>query len=1029
MDDDSSIANESINQEPMVVEVEIHDVRGLDQEYDPSSLEEGDDQWYYEASMQLVSSLTGDPIRDCGVQWVRLRRGRRMSFMTPRFTPDRFVFGGVLASSLLAVRFDVFRKRPATAAGDKAACRLIGVAEVTPWIIFDDKIEDATARYCRWVRLVENTARLPGKQRSVDKGTQGLFGGRRQRAGARRAAGSSLSIAAQPSPAARTSHTKRQRSELRVAVTSKIGTGDALADAIAVAEAKSQWFLQPKPAVDPLNVVRIVVIRSSEVLSSNAVVAARLSANIEEVDDPSMFFAEGVGGSATSAPLVAITRPSPYGVWMETLELAVPPKLAHLHRDAFFVDIAIMHRVMTAGRSNGELLLRRAVIPMANVLSDDPCWIDFKPNVSLKLALRWDYDEVYDKRESRPFFDMERFELKPEPEVVVGPGKKKKSKAERKETCNNARIVLARARIPPPTINVAEGRRPSADRSPSRDLVVPGAKFCARVNLSLGGLNGLAPAPQMSTVVTVGADGVIVWNECFEFVFPQESSRGQQTEVRIDLVPLDEPVVGEERPSGLAAILTDIPRNEVSRKWYDVFETAADGTVTDKSAGIQIQVVATRLYDATLNQEDMRSIVTEALSFAFPEVDLRSIERVYDSTKDVADACVALSSLTASTERDSDIESAAFVASCSATDLQWAIQPIAEEKDQDDSDEASNGSPELPPGGDDPHQPLLPAYDPERAREVEARRRAASGGPTAVMLTQGEAVKMIKDTNITDFDVAIVSGSPATAITGEQTNLDSPSTERRTLVLYGGERSKSRPRGRRTTVRVASTLEDTTAKIRSVSLIKMEVSVDRTPRDFVTLREGLVAKLGPRSGEIPALPKWIRMALRLKVRTQRISIASGVTTASVAAAIAIATGVVAPVLILPGAVGVGLAVCSTSAQATKSVLKRELARELSKSTTWLTDVAQALANANAPPDRLRDATLFFKQFVSHSGTCTMSSGLRRQGGGGGGLDEVREEMKDEYDLNSVSQSVDDMTLSSNPSSYGLVAQAPMGPLV
>lgn len=1013
MDDDSSLANESASVEPLVIEVEVHDARGLDQDSELMADDlEQEHSFYYEASMQLVSSLTGEPIYECGVQWVRLWEGRRMSFMTRRVSPDKFVFGGVTATSLLAVRFDVFKK--ISSGRQPRTSRLIGVAEVTPWIIVKDDME-VDSRYCRWVRLVEDTTHLPGK-RSIEKSTQGLFGARRRRTGGT----SSLAAAARSRTATRT---KRQRSELRISVTSRIGTGDALADAVATADAKMRWFLQPKPAVDPLNVVRVAVIRSSEVLSANAVVAARLSANIEEVDDPSVFF--------TSAGLnssLAVTRPSSYGVWMQILELVVPSNLAHLHRDAFFVDIAIMHRVATGnGKHDGELLLRRAVVPMANVLSDDPCWIDFKPNVSLKLALRWDYDETVDPRESRPFFDCERFELKPPVPEVVGLKKKKKQRE-----CNAVRVVLARARNPPPSI-----LPPDQDGKvqTGRPLLTVGSRFYARVQLLLGGLNGLAPAPQYSTVATVGSDGTLAWNECFEFLFPQDSSVGQPS-VRIDVVPLDEVFAGEEHVPGLA-VTFEVPRNDVSRTWYDVLETDAEGSLTKVRGGAQILALGSRFYDSTLNQEDMRSIVTEALSFAFPEVDLSSIERVYDSTKDVADACVALSSLTASTDHDSDIESTTFVTSCNATDLAWAIQPITEEKEQDleedyqDADEASRMA-AMGPSLDD--RELSSAHLSSRVESRKqadwARQRRLIKSATAIMLTKGEAVKLIKDHPIGAVKIGIQNGDApcAYAVDDGESSLSSSDSssirERRTLWLTPDERKNRahKYRGRRTSVRVSSTLEDTSETIRSVSVIRIDVSVDRTPRDFVTLRNGLVAKLGQGESAIPALPKWIRKALRLKLKTQRVSVGTGVTAAAIAATVAIMTGVFPPMLIGPVSVGIGCVVYSPTARLSKSIALREIQKEIAHS-TWLPEVADALArNNSAGADRINDAVLFFKQFMAHGAMCTMHQPPRRKNGSLGTLSNyqhdavplLHEETKDD----SCTHGVDNLSLSSTASWSG-----------
>mmetsp|Transcript_24149 Transcript_24149/g.75523 ORF Transcript_24149/g.75523 Transcript_24149/m.75523 type:complete len:1043 (-) Transcript_24149:259-3387(-) len=1024
--DDDSIANESGPVEPMVVEVEILDARGLDQDCDLNRLEDKDTHFYYEASMQLVSSLTGEPIHECGVQWVKLRHGRRMTFMTPRHAADRFVFGGVTSSSLLAVRFDVFKKLVSTSPGTKqgSACRLIGVAEVTPWIVVDEKVEDES-RYCRWVRLVEDTTLLGGKR--PIKGTQGLFGGRQRRAASKRPGTSSLSVAARASA---TPQTKRQRSELRVSVTSKVGTGDALADAIAVADNRPQWFLQPKPAVDPPNVVRIAVIRSSDVLSATAVVRARLSANIEEVDDPSLFFANE---NSPVASMVAVTRPSPFGVWMETLELKVPPKLAHLHRDAFYVDVAIMHRVMGSGGKSDELLLRRAVIPMANVSSDEACWIDFKPNVSLKLALRWDYNEVLDFRESRPFFDAERFELKPSGQDLVGSGRKK-DKKEKKKSCNAVRVVLARGRHPPPSIATT-----ITNYAPKHALIVPGMRFAARVSLSLGGLKGLAPAPQLSRVATVRPDLTILWNECFEFVFPQESTTGQ-TSIRIDLIPLDEHLADEDQP-GLAVVF-EAPRNEVSRAWYDVMETDADGELTETPAGAQLQALGMRFYDSTLNQEDMRAIVTEALSFAFPEVDLRSIERVYDSTKDVADACVALSSLTASTERDSDIDSAMFVASCNATDLAWAIQPIKEEKEDDECTDvirpsagptAAAAASALTPINED-RGSMRDSLNENRQKHLNWERQNRMKSATALMLTKGETIKLIKQHPVGALNIGILNGGDrerAESSDGESSvssNSElSPIEERRTLILNpdGPDAKQKRFRGRKTTVRVAATLTDTSERIRSMS-IKIDVAVDRTPRDFVTLRSGLVAKLGQGEDAVPQLPKWIRKALRIKLKTQRVSIATGVGAASGAAAAALVTGV-APVLILPGAVGIGLAVCSGSAHVTESMLKREIQKDIAQS-TWLASVAHALAsNTTASNNRLSDAVMFFKQFMAHGAICTMHKPPRRKLESLGRAEDLeaqdemaygemkQEETKEDIDEASITHGVDDFSMSSGPS--------------
>lgn len=990
MDDDaSSVGGATGPVEPIVVEVEVVDARGLDLQ---DAVEESEsDLYFYEASMQLVSSLTGDPIPESGVQWVKLRRGRRMTFMTPRWSPDKFVFGGVTASSLLAVRFDVFRKKMGPNKMMQS-CQLIGIAEVTPWIVVKEDVggEDAASRYCRWVRLVEDTTQLPGKRRgsSYEKGTQGLFGSRRTK----RAALASSSSPQQQQDAP--TKAKRQRSEIRVKVTSKIGTGDSLADSIAVADANPKWFTQPKPAVDPQNVVRIAVLRSSEVLSANSVVAARLTDNIQDVDDPSVFFGDGDD--------IAVTRPSSFGVWMQTIELAVPKKLEKRDRNDFFVDVAVMHRVVTgAGKNHGDqLLLRRAVVPMANVLSDDPCWIDFKPNGSLKLALRWDYDETLDRDESRPFFDCERFG-----DMVEG-GPPRRNSKKKKKPCNAVRVVVARARNLPTSIE-----SPSM-KSASPPALVPGDKYSARVSLSLGGLSGLAPGPQNSVIATVAQDGSLVWNECFEFVFPQESKTGT-TSVRVDLEPLAESAyAGEDtKKQATRAAVFEIPRVDVSRRWHEMMETDAEGTPTSKSAGLQIEVLGTRFYDPTLNQEDMRSIVTEALSFAFPEVDLRSIERVYDSTKDVADACVALSSLTASTDRDSDMDSNLLVASCNATDLAWAIPPITEEKgDEDDEDD------------DDEDDPLMSAVPDVMARRenalakkknLERQRRLFNRTATAIMLTRDETVKLIKNHPISEVDIGILDGNPKTTNNGRQqasaedgetssvvsrrstnyssTNgeyvsspsLSSPSSgasELRQLQL-NPEVSKRRPRGRQTTVKISSTLEDTSEQIRAVSTIKIDVAVDRTPRDFVTLRNGLIAKLGKKDDAIPPLPKWVRKALRLPNTSRRAATVSGAGTAGIITAVALVTGFVAPVFVPPVALGVGVAFFASTDQVSQIVLRKEIQKEIAKS-TWLSQVAQALAanKCKAKPDRLNDAVIFFKQFMAHGSVCTMHAPPKRKTG-------------------------------------------------
>uniref|UniRef100_A0A7S3K3C0 Uncharacterized protein n=1 Tax=Aureoumbra lagunensis TaxID=44058 RepID=A0A7S3K3C0_9STRA len=162
-------------------------------------------------------------------------------------------------------------------------------------------------------------------------------------------------------------------------------------------------------------------------------------------------------------------------------------------------------------------------------------------------------------------------------------------------------------------------------------------------------------------------------------------------------------------------------------------------------------------------------------------------------------------------------------------------------------------------------------------------------------------------------------------------------------------------------------------------LAKIEIDVERAPRDFQALRSGLLSKLDS-SVSLPALPPWVVRALRIKTKTRTASLAAGVATASIAAAVAVATGV-APVLAVSGGLALGAAALTGATRKTAKSLRQKLDADLARC-TFLQDLQKALLLAEVggacPRHKLDDAFAFFKLFLTHGGMSRVYQRAKRR---------------------------------------------------
>ena len=976
------------------------------------------------------------------VQWCRLTR--RETFVTPSFGGDRFLFQGGGGT----VRFEAYRKTgksrgdppsPTTSVfggmfSSKTLLRedktFLGSCECTPWL---ERADEPLANF-RWLRFeTENWKRKGKKRRSSSLGP-----------------GVSAETPCFPSYSSPVSR-RNQRREIRVAVLTKLGASDK---AVA-ADACRRWFFRPFPidglakrgAYQRANVVRVAVIRCSEKdpCQRPVFVAARVrdSSTDFHFDWPSLA-GEARPNNASGRP-VASTRVAKDGVFVQRLGVGV---VGGFLPDYASLDLAILDTKRT--------VLGVASVPLGRTepLDDDDDdddeeelteWIDLN-GWKLRCSWRLDYDDTRDDREVRPFFDDELYGIDMDAELTGvsqfhGCEEKKILDDDEKNSevvvrpVNALRVVVARARRI--TTQSQRNRKP-------RPRSLCGATVYHYAS-SVEARSTVARPPK--------GDGTVTWNECFEFAFEKERvSSAQEEMVRIV-------VGGDDFPP--REVWADAPRHRVSRSWYEL------------GGGAQVLIIAQRYFDDSLVAHDLRDVALDHLALAFPDLDKATVERVYDSTADLADACVALGALAA--VRGGHCDDLAHVAASNATDLSWVVSPLVD-KVPDPKNVASKlkrgfDSPLLlqnVPDDYDSDDMLLPPNDDEKKRRLLQRHKAGQMIRCSTMtsfMDKKEAVDVVQKAQLDDLAIDYVfrkrpkrttrGSSLKKTTTGKKKNMikkkqrsskdvldddddsvyedDSSSDDEATvgfeyldgvpnfsaastagdldhppsgmddsdalLATAAVRRSsqKSRVR-RRLVVRVRTECtdfgsdeeakDDTTPKkmnddktyLTTVAarwdktafeLAKVQVEVLRTPRDFATLRAGLVAKLTTDRTPpttVPPLPTWVKTALHMKAKASTVSIAAGVATASVAGAIAIATGV-APLVAVTGGVALGAVALTGARKTAKASVKAKIDKALAQC-RWLQDVQTVLQNW---PDghRKRAAIRFFKQFLAHGGDGTV----------------------------------------------------------
>jgi len=883
-----------------------------------------------DVSMELVSSVSGEVLSEKKAWW-SLGSPRLRSFVGARCRDRAALACGTVEPSFPTLRLEAY-KRPrsvkktssffeylasSTTARKDEERRFVATCDVTPWL----ELRGSREGKYRWVRL--STGAAAGKRRK----------------------------AAQASP---------RRRELCVLATVKLG--DEVAP---FADAVPTWFYEPArraPTLVP-NVARVAVVRASGVPEQCYVAARCVSERNKDaeviVDVPGKPRPKHLVAGATQTTRLCAGD----GVWMQTLTLA----LADLEtEDSCLVELVVLQEKSVMSLYESSAVVARAVAMHEEGQSEEAEWIETdRAGVSLRVAVKLDYDELLDPAESRPFFREEVF-----PALLHAPD----GEDEKRPAPNAVRVVVARCR------NSAGPRRGRP------------AQSTLAASVSHGG------ETKSTLAKTPALDGTAVWNECFEFLDNVEHA----SPVRVAL-------------SGAGAVAVDAPLETVRRRWYDV-------------GGAQLLVAATRFYDASIDAVEQRRAATEQLALAFPDVAARDLERVYDSTNDVREACVALGALTGAAKSDDDAEPD-FVAACNTTDLGWVLSPLDDAAAGDDDDDDDSAVLERRSSSFDDDDETVAKRKAAVKRNKPALFRVGTG---ASLLTKRQTIDLVKAQDLNDLDLAFEfknPGKPALEVDFDpdfyeddpvlwrQKTLNSERLPEppdvvvdNALLRRQGTASSDNSlpsdassahnhrmrrmlhRGpRKAAVTVRSSIAPDAAIATSpvlkqrfentpFDLAKLYLDVRRTPRDFVTLRAGLINKLrGVKPGDpnyhapstrsspdddLPPLPAWVRRSLNMKA-TQRLSTAAAAGAgAALAAALAIGTGM-APILVVSGAVALGSAAALGARKTTKAVARNAINADLAKC-DWLDRVRAIIANWPAS-SRSHDAQIFFKLFIAHGG--------------------------------------------------------------
>eukprot|EP00633_Aureoumbra_lagunensis_P002445 CAMPEP_0197286098 /NCGR_PEP_ID=MMETSP0890-20130614/1546_1 /TAXON_ID=44058 ORGANISM="Aureoumbra lagunensis, Strain CCMP1510" /NCGR_SAMPLE_ID=MMETSP0890 /ASSEMBLY_ACC=CAM_ASM_000533 /LENGTH=907 /DNA_ID=CAMNT_0042754213 /DNA_START=87 /DNA_END=2811 /DNA_ORIENTATION=+ len=887
-----SASSNPLYDEHMLIEVEIDNWRGIIDDVQTTVNEEA----YYVCSLQLVDAKTGSTLEH-EVKWYRFPGDtRQRSFLSRRYSRDRFAFPVLVhANEIPNVRFEMFRKSSKRSNSlslslntQYQTSKLIGVAEITPLTAEQDEYQ-----YFRWIRLAADAHCLPGRTKlnQEQRHQQTMLGWRKNR---------------QNIAPAQTKHSAsvkgiRMRKEVHVLATARQATGEKKIDLIQAADSKKHWFVGLPVPVNIANVVRIACIRTDDIfLSQQAIIAARVKSSVEDIenDDVSVFFQ--ATNKFTTSNNVAFTQRSTCGVWMQVLSVPIPP---NIDKSSLVLDLAILHAANTDSKRDVEPVLGgRVCYPLDEVLHDESVWLRIPPSASLKLAARLDYDEFRDFCESRAFFDSELEIGGRDPDVTKKDYAQPTTVIPRQ--CNIVRIALARARkIRPAQL--------------SSKVTNVGAR------IEIKGKNPHSRASQLASVQPLlNSSGAIVWNECFEFPLMNEDG------------PLEcfVTIFGDDPARQYSSISLQLPNDgTVSRNWLSLGDSSFAG---------ELLIVASCDDDPSIRQNDAHWAITEALSYAFPDASIQTIERVFAATNSVEDACVALSTTMNDREKApaSDIDRELF-ASANATNLSWMVSPILEERTTEFAALVD---------GDD----MKMDEDEATARKkLELKKNKLSHltrSSSVIPLTRMETIDLIKnqDANTMAFSLSILS-KPDPSFSSQQqvteTEVDYENEEEhQTIILIasGKRRPRQVPHRRpRMSVTVKTTfdvVQDSSGRLAR----KVEMKVQRVPLDFAALRRGVVDRLRS-DKDLPPLPHWVVSSLRLDTNAYKMSLAAGATTAGITAAVALATAPVAlPLLVTAGAAVSILGSLGTFNSATYISLNK-IQNEIDND-TFLTDLVQSV---------------------------------------------------------------------------------------
>lgn len=884
-----------------VVEVEVGGHRGFEED-------EEDVEYQLEVSLELISSQTGESLGR--KQWGSLGSTRRRTFVGHRGR-DRFALACREDSNPL-VRLEVFKREESKQSSSlfdllsstSKAAEAVGSTEIAPWVEVGD------GEGYRWVRLgapreQKKRVRRPSRSAIVDR-----------------------------------------RRELRIsAICTHSGesssSSSAQGEAVAAAERVHVWFREPARRRSDLgaNVARVAIVRAAGLPAGAYFVGARADSGGHKA--AAMEFRPGrprpkylVSDTPSTSRIVEDS------VWMQTLTLALDDLE---NQDSCRVEIAVL-KASSATKSPCDVESTKVVVAARGIVErnrgdDAVAWHNLGNGVSLRLAVKLDYDELLDPAESRPFFPVEFY-----PSLVRAPVSLQKP--------NALRVVVARCR----DVEI-KSRKPQAVR-------------CV-VSVDGTAKKTLAKVPAMN--------GVVIFNECFEF--PNTG----------------DPIV----TLGGVQVEVEAPDRRVHRQWYEFPGVCS------------VLIAATRCRDDTVTEFDERAANAEHLALAFPDVPRRDLERVLDSTKTLFQACVALGALGGGGEakqqhEDDEVADCDIVAASNATDLAW-VRGAAAAAAHDDGEDSDGGVEAKEDLGE------------EEKRKSAVRRNKPPlfrVGMGASHLSEKQTIDLVKRFPIARFKSTYEFKDPAkpalelddeplgltvlidvqndglhsnddasqgSSISDVPTDLLSNFSKHRRLVVVV-----------RTEFDARVVMDDEALKRRFdhkrlFDLDRVYLDVKRTPRDFVTLRTGLLNRLrGLKRGdsnylpkqslydhddELPPLPAWVKRALNMKARTQRTSVAAAATGAAVAAAVAFATGF-APVLAVSGALAAGTAAFAGAMKTTKSSLLRKIDADLAKC-DFLEALRRNLAN-RSPSSRVEEAHIFLKLFLAHGSKLAMFQKVHRK---------------------------------------------------